>query len=193
VASIRQLLINRLHQRIFIDDAGLPQDDETESLEEIRADIKWLLLADVFFRCLDTFQQQRIQCLNDAVCSIFLALRNDASDTQRENINGLGVAINNFSRKFLKDDYQVWFADLWGDTLDAPDSIRLNFDGLISEMTDKSGTDPLFHGFFQHVWRIEYLVTEVMRTSVAVIFVVVFAIFEHFCYSLRFWHLWSKY
>jgi hypothetical protein len=40
VASIRQLLINRLHQRIFIDDAGLPQDDETESLEEIRADIK---------------------------------------------------------------------------------------------------------------------------------------------------------
>lgn len=107
MCSIRQLLIDRLHQLVFVDDAGLPQNDQTESLEKISADIKGLLLADVLLRCLDTFQQQRIQCLNDTVRSLLLALRNDTSDTQRENINGLSVAFNDFSRKFLKNDYEV--------------------------------------------------------------------------------------
>lgn len=47
MCSIRQLLIDRLHQLVLVYDAGLPQDDQPESLEKIRADIKGLLLADV--------------------------------------------------------------------------------------------------------------------------------------------------
>lgn len=115
-----------------------------------------------------------------------MALVDDAADAQRKDVDGVGIAFYDFGRQLLQDHDEVSLSYLRGDTLDAADRVRLNFNRFVSQVTNKGSTNSFFHAFLEQVGRVEDFIAEIVSASVSVVLVIVLAIFKHLRYRLSF-------
>ena len=79
--TIGHLCHDSVHEHFFIDEIRLTQDDQTESLEDLRADLKAFLL-DLWRSILDAVVNLGLQRVNQSRSILVSAIIDDTSDSE---------------------------------------------------------------------------------------------------------------
>lgn len=175
-----QLNVDSVHQLIFVDEIGLAQDDQAESLEDLSADVEALFLYLRSTSILNTAKQMR-RYSRDESCGIrFAAICDDTTYSQRKNIERFELLGRcDIGDELVDNRGEVVLANLGGDALNALNSVRFDLHVRVVELLDESRTDAPLKALFNLIGRLGDLVTKIIGTGEPDIIVEVLAVFEH--------------
>ena len=119
--------------------------------------------------------------MDEARCICVTAVIHDASDCQREDVQGLELPAHNLVDELGDNHGEVHLADLGRYALDTLDGVGLDLHGLVLQVRDEGGADALLQRLFKLVGALSNLVAEVKRSSVSDVLIEIGTVLEHLC------------
>lgn len=97
----------------------------------------------------ETLNKLRVYSLDHALSIIITYLSNDSANSEGVDVADLLFAGDYNLSELFHDGKQMLLSDPWCDFLNAFNSVALDIEGLVFQVSDKCGTDLFLHALLQ--------------------------------------------